>query len=207
MAAPARRIAKLSLVFIAAALAMTGCVAAEEAGPALGDAKRPVARAAAEAATNLSNSGEGLAQIGSRTLDICAVDPLGSISNPSAPRIYSCDIYRVTLLTFTSAPHASAAALLIDENFVARSCTVLAPLVTPAAQPALDALDAERKAPPVRGWYECNGEKVTATVGRADNATMRTKAQTPPSPLSGTVVTEEPPIGVRYLRVNNARAP
>ena len=131
-----------------------------------------------------------------RNLDACSVEPLGSISNPDAPRRYSCSLYRVTLVTFAPAMEASAAALLLDEGFEERSCMALWPLVSVATQPALEALGTGSTAPPVQVGYDCGGEQVTVTLGRADNAIIRTLSQTPPSPLPNTVVTDEPPIGL-----------
>ncbi len=198
MAASSSQVAAFSLFLVAVTL--TGCAdTSPKAGPWLGDESRPAAVAAAGAATNLAAGTDGIVQFASRTLDVCAVEGDGSISNPSAPRAYSCDVYRVTLLAVTPPGTASEGALLIDESFAARACTVPAPLVTPLAQSALDALDAGSTAPPVRGGYDCSGEHVTTTFGRADNATIRWLAQTLPRSLSSTVVTEEPPIGAAPL--------
>ena len=165
----------------------------------MGDESRPAAVATAIAATDLVAGNGGFVTSATRTLDICAVEPIGSISNPNAPVRYSCDIYRVVLLAVPPAVRAPEAALLIDQIFASRSCTVPAPLVTPISQPALEALDADSKAPPVAGGYDCSGEYVRASFGRADNAKIRGLAETLPRPLTDTVVSQEPPIGTAPL--------
>ncbi len=185
-----------ALIILSLAI-LTGCAdTSEKAGPELGNESRPTAAAAAKTATSLANGTDGIFSSATRNLDACSVEPLGSISNPDAPRRYSCSLYRVTLVTFAPAVEASPAALLLDEGFEERSCMALWPLVSVATQPALEALGAGIAAPPVQGGYDCSGEEVTVTLGRADNAIIRTLAQTPPSPLSNTVVTDEPPIGL-----------
>ncbi|MDH6235359.1 hypothetical protein H4V99_000104 [Cryobacterium sp. CG_9.6] len=196
MAASGTRMTALSVLLVV--LILTGCSdTSEKASPAMGDETRPAATATVIEVTSLS-AGAG-APVATRILDACSVDPLGSISNPDAPRAYSCFVSRAALLTFPPAVRASEAASLVDESFAARSCTLSWPLVTPATQPALDALDEGGAAQPVQGGYDCNGQLVRVTFGRADNATIRKQVQTPSSPLSGIVVSEEPPIGLAPL--------
>jgi hypothetical protein len=179
---------------------LTGCAdTSVKAGPDLGDKSRPTALAAAIAATGLAEGTDYVLLGDSRTLDICQIQGDISISNPSAPLLYSCGIYRVALFSFTEPVNASTAALIIDEGFVARACTVPAPLVILSSETTLKALDAGSTAPPVRGRYDCSGETVTSTFGRADTASIRELAQTLPRALSGTVVTEQPQIGVAPL--------
>jgi hypothetical protein len=198
MAFSGRRVAAFSIfVFM---VMLTGCAdTSVQAGPELGDKSRPIALAAAVAATGLTDGTDDVLPGDTRTLDICQIQGDVPIGNPSAPLIYSCDIYRVTLLRFTPTVSASTAASSVDEGFAARACTIPAPLVVPSTERALEALDAGSEAPPIRGRYVCSGESVTATFGRADNASMREQAQIMPRPVSGTVVTEQPRIGVGPL--------
>ncbi len=185
-----------ALIILSTAI-LTGCAdTSVKAGPELGNESRPTAAAAAITATSLADNTVGMFPAATRNLDACSVEPLGSISNPDAPRRYSCSLYRVTLVTFAPALEASAAALLLDQEFAARSCVALWPLTSVDRQPALEALRTGSAAPPVEGGYDCSGEQVMVTLGRADNTIIRTLAQTPPSPLSNTVVTDEPPIGL-----------
>ena len=192
-----RRISALSLILIVGTLA--GCTNAPKAGPEMGDESRPAAVATATAATDVVADNGGFIPTATRTLDICNVEPIGSISNPNAPVRYSCDIHRVALLAFPPAVPALEAASLIEQVFTSRSCSVPAPLVTPASQPALEALDADSDAPLVQGGYDCSGDYVRASFGRADNAKIRGLAETLPAPLTYTVVSEEPPIGTAPL--------